>query len=80
MEHVRERLRYRLITGTDDVEFCRAVSAALDEGYELHGSPSVSVSENGVVVAQAVILPPYATGMRAGTSAAIPQKPTPDRP
>jgi hypothetical protein len=45
MEHVRERLRYQLISGPDDVEFCRRVSAALDEGYELHGSPSIAVPE-----------------------------------
>jgi hypothetical protein len=69
MEHVRERLRYLLITGSDDVEFCRRVSAALDEGYELHGSPAVTVSAGQVVVAQAVILPPYATGMRPAQAA-----------
>ncbi|HEV7826172.1 MAG TPA: DUF1737 domain-containing protein [Mycobacteriales bacterium] len=69
MEHVRERLRYQLITGPDDVEFCRRVSAALDEGYELHGSPSIAVSADQVVVAQAVILPPYATGMRPAPAA-----------
>lgn len=50
-------LRYRLLTGTDDREFCERVSGALDEGYRLHGSPSIAV-ENGVVVtAQAVVLP-----------------------
>jgi hypothetical protein len=78
MEHVRERLRYQLITGSDDVEFCRRVSAALDEGYELHGSPSLTASAGQLLVAQAVILPPYATGTRSAQSAtsAIPQPPT----
>jgi hypothetical protein len=77
MEHVRERLRYQLITGPDDTEFCRRVSAALDEGYELHGSPSLALSAGQLVVAQAVILPPYATGARPAQSAAsaIPQRP-----
>jgi hypothetical protein len=82
MEHMRERLRYQLITGPDDVEFCRRVSAALDEGYELHGSPSVAVSGGQVVVAQAVILPPYATGARpaqAATSTLTPEGPGTER-
>jgi hypothetical protein len=78
MEHVRERLRYQLITGSDDIEFCRRVSAALDEGYELHGSPSLTVSGGQLVVGQAVLLPPYATGGRSSTStSAVPQPPTP---
>jgi hypothetical protein len=78
MEHVRERLRYQLITGPDDTEFCRRVSAALDEGYELHGSPSLTISAGQLVVGQAVILPPYATGARPAQSAAaaLPQQPT----
>jgi hypothetical protein len=78
MEHVRERLRYQLITGSDDVEFCRRVSAALDEGYELHGSPSLTVSGGQLVVGQAVLLPPYATGSRpASAASAVPQPPSP---
>jgi hypothetical protein len=86
MEHVRERLRYQLITGPDDTEFCRRVSAALDEGYELHGSPTLAVASGQLVVGQAVILPPYATGARPAQSAAaaVPQPataaaPDPDR-
>ena len=39
----RERLRYRLLTGPDDRTFCERVSAALADGYELHGSPSITV-------------------------------------
>jgi hypothetical protein len=69
MEHVRERLRYQLISGPDDTEFCRRVSGALDEGYELHGSPSMTVSSGQIMVAQAVILPPYATGTRPAQAA-----------
>ena len=51
------RLRYRLLTGPDDRSFCERVSKALEEGYELYGSPSISISGDRVVVAQAVIWP-----------------------
>lgn len=50
------RLRYRLLTGTDDRAFCERVSRALDEGYHLHGSPSVTFDGSQVVTAQAVVL------------------------
>ena len=50
------RLRYRLLTGANDRAFCQRVSDALDEGYELYGSPSI-ISDNGEqTVAQAVVL------------------------
>ena len=49
--------RYRLLTGPDDDTFCRRVSQALELGYELYGDPGVAVSEERVVVAQAVIWP-----------------------
>ncbi len=52
-----ERLRYRLLTGPDDHAFCARVSAALDEGYELHGSPAATYNGDRVIVAQAVVLP-----------------------
>ncbi|MEL6750837.1 MAG: DUF1737 domain-containing protein [Pseudomonadota bacterium] len=40
--------RYRFITGKDDSEFCKRVETALNEGWELHGSPSLSFdSANG---------------------------------
>ena len=51
------RLRYRLLTGPDDASFCRRVSEALDDGYELYGSPAITDTPDGPVVAQAVILP-----------------------
>jgi hypothetical protein len=31
---------YRLLTGPDTAEFCHKVSAALDKGWKLHGSPT----------------------------------------
>lgn|GEM_PF-1422979 len=48
-------LPYRFLTGTDDREFCEKVSAALDEGYELYGSPALTSCEGRVVTGQAVI-------------------------
>jgi hypothetical protein len=62
MEHVRERLRYRLVSGPDDAEFCARVSAAIDEGYELYGSPTIAHDGERVIVAQALLLPAYAAG------------------
>ncbi|TDC85086.1 DUF1737 domain-containing protein [Micromonospora sp. KC606] len=49
------RLRYRLLTGPDDAEFCRRVSGALTEGYRLHGSPAMTFDGRRVVVAQALV-------------------------
>jgi hypothetical protein len=62
MEHLRERVRYRLLTGANDAEFDVAVSAALDEGYELYGSPAIAQAGDRTIVAQAVVLPAYAAG------------------
>jgi hypothetical protein len=50
------RLRYRLLTGTDDRAFCEKVSAALEDGYRLHGGPAVTFDGERVVTAQAVVL------------------------
>lgn len=56
-----DRLRYRLLSGPDDRTFCERVSAALAEGYELHGGPAATFDGTRVIVAQAVVLPPSAT-------------------
>ncbi|MFM5905360.1 MAG: DUF1737 domain-containing protein [Micrococcales bacterium] len=48
--------RYTLLTGIDDSAFCARVSAKLDEGYELYGSPSITFNGKNNIVAQAVIL------------------------
>ncbi|CAN5587293.1 DUF1737 domain-containing protein [soil metagenome] len=50
------RLRYRILTGPDDAAFCQRVSDALDEGYVLHGSPSITTRHGEVLVAQALVL------------------------
>lgn len=51
-----QKLKYRLITGVDDSSFCERISKLLEEGYELHGSPSCTFDGENIVVAQAVIL------------------------
>lgn len=48
--------RYRLLTGIDDSQFCARVSEALDNGYELYGSPSATFNGKNVIVAQAIVL------------------------
>lgn len=48
--------RYRLLTGPDDHAFCERVSAALEDGYELYGSPAATFNGKDVIVAQAVVL------------------------
>ena len=47
---------YRLLTGEDTPQFCHKVSAALSNGWKLHGSPSYAWDDaNGVMrCAQAV--------------------------
>ncbi len=57
------KLIYRCLTGKDDKAFCERVSQALEEGWRLHGSPSLTFdSLNGEVkVAQAVVWPGYQT-------------------
>lgn len=60
-----ERLPYRLLTGPDDAEFCRRVSAALADGYVLHGSPAATFDGENVIVAQAIVLPPTEARSRA---------------
>jgi ribonuclease HI len=52
-----KRLSYRVLTGEDNAEFCERVSAALAEGYQLHGSPSIAYDGTKTVVAQALVDP-----------------------
>ena len=51
-------LRYRVLTGPDDHSFCERVSAALEEGYRLHGGPALTFDGSRVIVAQAVVREP----------------------
>lgn len=52
---MEKKLRYRLITGKDDGDFCKRISELLDEGYTLYESPSCTFNGQDVIVAQAVI-------------------------
>ncbi len=49
---------YRLLTGPDEGDsFCRKVTRALNDGWELYGDPTLSTDPNSgqVICAQAVI-------------------------
>ena len=48
---------YRLITGADDSAFCHRVTQALNNGWELHGSPSISfdTATGAAICGQAVV-------------------------
>lgn len=46
---------YRLITGKDDSDFCKRISALLNKGWILYGSPSLAAGKDGNQVAQAVL-------------------------
>jgi hypothetical protein len=48
---------YRILTGVDDAAFCGRVSEAVELGYKLYGSPSVTFNGQNVIVAQALIWP-----------------------
>ena len=66
-----EKLAYRLFTGPDDRAFCERVSAALAEGYVLHGSPSATFNGGTVIVAQAVVLPAAIASADAAVANAV---------
>lgn len=67
----QEKLAYRLITGPDDRTFCERISAALSEGYVLHGSPAATFNGTNVIVAQAVILPAAIATADAAVATAV---------
>jgi hypothetical protein len=47
---------YRFITGPDDAQFCHRITAALNKGWSLHGSPSLTfdAAQGRVICGQAV--------------------------
>ena len=67
----QEKLAYRLITGPDDRAFCERISAALAEGYVLHGNPAATFNGTSVIVAQAVILPAAIATADAAVATAV---------
>lgn len=66
-----EKLAYRLFTGPDDRDFCERVSAALAEGYVLHGSPAATFNGSTVIVAQALVLPAAIASADAAVANAV---------
>ena len=48
---------YRLITGPDDASFCHRVTEALNKGWSLYGSPSLTFDPENkrVVCGQAIV-------------------------
>lgn len=66
-----EKLSYRLITGPDDRAFCERISAALADGYVLHGSPAVTFNGSTAIVAQALVLPAAIASADAAVASAV---------
>jgi hypothetical protein len=48
---------YCLLTGKDDAAFCRRVSEAIELGYVLYGSPTLTFNGEHVVAGQALVWP-----------------------
>lgn len=46
---------YRFLTGPDDKTFCLRVTEALNNGWELHGSPTLTFNGNQTIAGQAII-------------------------
>ena len=48
---------YRLLTGGDDAAFCKKISEALNKGWHLYGSPSITYDPNSgrPICGQAVV-------------------------
>jgi len=48
---------YRLLTGPDDAAFCKRVTAALNKGWALHGSPALTFDSDAkrAICAQAIV-------------------------
>ncbi|MDR6638859.1 DUF1737 domain-containing protein [Paenarthrobacter nitroguajacolicus] len=72
-EPTEEKLSYRLITGPDTRDFCERISAALAEGYVLHGSPAATFNGTDVIVAQAIVLPAAIANADAAVADAVDQ-------
>jgi len=48
---------YRFLTGPDDASFCHRVTEALNKGWSLYGSPSLTYDpdEKRVICGQAIV-------------------------
>ncbi|WP_269913953.1 DUF1737 domain-containing protein [Acinetobacter sp. HY1485] len=45
---------YRYLTGVDDTQFCIRVTKALNLGWELYGSPTMSFNGTNTIVGQVI--------------------------
>lgn len=48
---------YRYLTGKDDAAFCHRVTAALNDGWQLYGNPTLTfdVEKGCVICGQAIV-------------------------
>ena len=48
---------YRYLTGPDDSSFCHRVTAALNKGWDLHGTPTLTFDpgKGRVICGQAIV-------------------------
>ena len=48
---------YRYLTGVDDVSFCKRISAALNKGWQLHGSATLTFdsAKGRVICGQTIV-------------------------
>ena len=46
---------YRYFTGPDDEAFCKRVSEALNNGWELYGNPTLTFNGKNIVAGQAMV-------------------------
>jgi len=57
---------YRMLTGPDDASFCHRVTAALNNGWSLYGSPTLTLDTRSerVICGQAIIKEVRASNIR----------------
>ncbi|RCU49078.1 DUF1737 domain-containing protein [Corallincola holothuriorum] len=46
---------YRFVTGPDDVTFCMRVTESINNGWELHGSPTLTFNGESPIAGQALV-------------------------
>jgi len=46
---------YSYLTGPDDENFCKRVTAKLNTGWELYGNPTLACDGNTIIAGQAMI-------------------------
>lgn len=46
---------YRYLTGVDDANFCRRVTEALQNGWQLYGNPTLTFNGTSVICGQAIV-------------------------